>query len=398
MIKLMIVDDEPKIRRGLAKSLPWEEMDIQIIGEAEDGRQALERAKEFEPDIMFLDTYMPYLNGIEVARELRVILPECIVIIISGYDEFKYAQEAISCGVYSYILKPVDKDQLRNIVQEAIALRFAQKQERRYSKWAETYIGDHHEDLKKSLLLNWIQFNPGCAAIQRDMEMIGLDYNEKYVMAVYKKIDIHTDDIALSGHPSLIDTATSIFKDAYGGREIIAEYRDDVVLCLFAYSDGVDTDKWLLDASRRMQEDGGCLVVYSYSAIDTVSVLCSIWSELLSSLEEKARFSPTTLLIKSYIEQHYADPDLNLRDAAQSLAISESYVCRVLKKELDCTFTEYVTARRMELARKYLKSPQTKVYEVAEKVGYKTQHYFSRVFKQETGMTPIEYKNSLKRY
>lgn len=84
MIKLLIADDEPKILRGLKKSLNWEEWNIEIVGEAEDGEIAFEMAKQLQPDILFLDINMPFLNGLDLIKKLNSELPSSIVIVISG--------------------------------------------------------------------------------------------------------------------------------------------------------------------------------------------------------------------------------------------------------------------------------------------------------------------------
>lgn len=99
MWKLVIADDEPKIRRGIENILNWSEFGIEIVGQAEDGEIALEIIKENRPDIILLDINMPFLNGLDLLQKLKEIGNSGIVIIISGYDDFSYAQKALQYNV-----------------------------------------------------------------------------------------------------------------------------------------------------------------------------------------------------------------------------------------------------------------------------------------------------------
>ncbi|MGO4182357.1 response regulator [Paenibacillus sp. TAF43_2] len=121
MWKLLIADDEPKIRRGLAKVLPWKELGIELVGEAENGLQALELAEERKPDILFVDICMPFVDGLEFIERLRQTLERSIVIVISGHDEFRYAQQAVKLHVFEYMLKPVMKSKLETVVRKAVS-------------------------------------------------------------------------------------------------------------------------------------------------------------------------------------------------------------------------------------------------------------------------------------
>jgi len=113
MWKLIVADDEPKIRRGIENILNWKDFNIEIVGQAEDGEIALEIITEKKPDIILLDINMPFLNGLNLLQKLKNINNNSIVIIISGYDDFQYAQKALQFNVFDYILKPVNKKKWR---------------------------------------------------------------------------------------------------------------------------------------------------------------------------------------------------------------------------------------------------------------------------------------------
>ncbi|NLC34034.1 MAG: response regulator [Erysipelothrix sp.] len=108
--KILVVEDEAIIRRGLIKSVNWEDFDLEIVGEANNGKTALSQLATTYPDIILLDINMPIMNGIELLE----ILPENTysIIVLSGHSEFEYAQQAIKFGVVEYLLKPIDQDKL----------------------------------------------------------------------------------------------------------------------------------------------------------------------------------------------------------------------------------------------------------------------------------------------
>jgi two-component system, response regulator YesN len=111
LFKVLIVDDEVFVRKGLQKLIPWEEFHFTIAGEAKHGGEALDMMKKLSPDLVITDIMMPVLDGLGLIRSLKeegdgTADPEFII--ISGYNEFKYAQQAIRYGVQDYILKPID--------------------------------------------------------------------------------------------------------------------------------------------------------------------------------------------------------------------------------------------------------------------------------------------------
>lgn len=116
MLKVIIADDEDIIREGLIDEVNWLELGLEIIGEAESGRQVLDIIQKCIPDIIITDIKMPFINGLELIEIVKEKYPSCYIIIISGYDEFKYAQKALKLGAYDYILKPIELDYLYEIL------------------------------------------------------------------------------------------------------------------------------------------------------------------------------------------------------------------------------------------------------------------------------------------
>lgn len=116
---MLIVDDEPIICRGLGFTIPWEEYEIEVIGLAHDGEEAILKVEKHKGvDIVITDIRMPKKDGLQLAAYLTKHHPQTKIIMISGYDEFKYAQRAIQLGVKDYLLKPVNIDELLQVVQK----------------------------------------------------------------------------------------------------------------------------------------------------------------------------------------------------------------------------------------------------------------------------------------
>ena len=112
MMKVFLVDDEIATRENLRNSFPWEEKGYQLVGEAPDGEMALPMLRDLNADILLTDIRMPFMDGIRLCEEVQRTMPWVEKIILSGYDDFSYAQKAISLGVREYLLKPVTSAEL----------------------------------------------------------------------------------------------------------------------------------------------------------------------------------------------------------------------------------------------------------------------------------------------
>lgn len=112
MYRVLIADDEPWVAYGISRLINWEELGFSIIGEAHDGLTALSMIKELEPEVVISDIRMPGLDGIELLGEMKEKGYSTTVILVSGYSEFQYAQQALRLGAFDYLLKQIDKNTL----------------------------------------------------------------------------------------------------------------------------------------------------------------------------------------------------------------------------------------------------------------------------------------------
>lgn len=149
----MLIDDEEIIRRGLRKMIPWEELGCEIVAEAEDGVEGFEMIKEYVPDIIISDIQMPNKNGLEMIKDMKDINQDAQIIILTGFREFEYAQEAIRLGVLQFLLKPSKLQEIKSAVEEAVGnLRVQEKEQEEQRKMKEkmkNYYLMKSEELKK---------------------------------------------------------------------------------------------------------------------------------------------------------------------------------------------------------------------------------------------------------
>lgn len=107
MYTIVVADDEEELRRAIIKRIDWEAVGFRVVGEADNGVEALELVEREEPDLLLTDIRMPFLSGLELARQVREVRPATQIAFLSGYDEFSYAQQAIQYNIISYLLKPI---------------------------------------------------------------------------------------------------------------------------------------------------------------------------------------------------------------------------------------------------------------------------------------------------
>ena len=116
MINVLVVDDEAIIREGIIKSIAWDQYNVKMVGEASNGREALTIALDVKPDIVIADIRMPVMDGLELSKQLKEIMPSVKCIILTGHGEFEYAQKAIEYKVSDFILKPIGAEELVEVV------------------------------------------------------------------------------------------------------------------------------------------------------------------------------------------------------------------------------------------------------------------------------------------
>lgn len=120
-IKIVVIDDEPMVVKGLSEIVPWHEIGCEVVGTAEDGKEGLALLEKLQPDIVISDIQMPKLSGLEMIRAMNAVKHDIKFIIMTGFRQFEYAKEAIDLGVAKFLLKPTNIDQIKEAVVEVIS-------------------------------------------------------------------------------------------------------------------------------------------------------------------------------------------------------------------------------------------------------------------------------------
>ena len=133
MLKVFLVEDEVVMREGIKNNINWEQEGFSFVGDASDGELAYPLIQKTRPDILLTDIKMPFMDGLELSRLVKQELPDIKIIILSGYDEFEYAKEAINIGITDYLVKPIAGAQLLEAVKKVGAkVEEEREQQRRY--------------------------------------------------------------------------------------------------------------------------------------------------------------------------------------------------------------------------------------------------------------------------
>ncbi len=117
LYRIMLVDDEEEVRKAMIRNMNWERLGFTVAGDAENGEDALEKLEQLEPDVVMTDIRMPYMDGLTLIARIRERYPFIKILIFSGYDDFEYAKQAIKFNVTEYILKPVNGEELAEILK-----------------------------------------------------------------------------------------------------------------------------------------------------------------------------------------------------------------------------------------------------------------------------------------
>ena len=156
MISVFLVEDEFIVREGI-KNINWEAHGLSFVGEASDGELAFPLIKKKHPDIVITDICMPFMDGLELSRLIKKELPQTKILILSGHEEFEYAKDAIQIGVEEYLLKPINSDELLQVVRRAADKITEERQAGRRDREDEAGEKERREHAKSLFFSNLIE-------------------------------------------------------------------------------------------------------------------------------------------------------------------------------------------------------------------------------------------------
>lgn len=493
-MRILIVEDEVKIRRGLA-ALIAKQTDNEIVGEAKNGKEGLSLILRTNPDLVITDVRMPEMDGLEMLEALRERQIKIHCVILSGYSEFEYAKKAIRYGVDDYLLKPLAPEDIIGLLNK-IRVKLVQENKQQ-SDIAQRILGNRlhgtaqDKDLPEDMaelnmesdrsyyLLSgygwdtlpderreWLNrilasevsrkyTDMHCCLFDETRELVCI-LPEEAVSAYHNELSwyiqrtdkkwiwaeaaipafsrlhetmelIHTLYLYSQKGGTIVTEADMVdftpepfsYPDDLEGKLRAALYREDVRLLeqyLEEFQNGMWQKQfspqqikdsyvrlvhrmlhWIEDAGKNTYEKLEPLhyankISHVYTREEMNRILDEILHELKNGMEHKEDISNYAIKRAiAYIRMHYAE-NISLEEIADRLDITPEYLSTLFNREVGINFSGFLRDFRLSHAKRLLKGTDKKVYEIAQEVGYPDSKYFNRVFKENVGVSPREYR------
>ena len=397
MYRVLLVDDEPIICKGLRDTIEWDSLGLEISGEAHNGADALKLVQSSQPHIMITDIRMPVMDGIQLIKAIRALNLNIRIIILSGFSDYAFLKEAIRLGVDSYLLKPIDNDELISNLNDLVL-----NIEKEILRTTQLHQG--MEILRSNTLNRLITNSIGRSEFEEKAAFLDISLTAEYYlcavcMAENRDSEIYGDSesqAALSIQKmsnALLQRAGITFFDAKG-RVVLILYgsQEDTLLAMAA---GV-----LESIGKQAQRHNGKPLATSIGPI--VNAIADVWKSYAAAAERfdsekkaaecellEGKWNSAVERTLTYTAAHNHEA-LSLKQVASVCEINTSYLGQIFKKATGDSFTNYVNRYRIEKAKQLLANSGLKVYEVAEKVGFTDYHYFLKIYKKVTGNLPTE--------
>lgn len=403
---VVVADDEDELREAVCTMIPWKDYGFQLVGSASNGLDALQLVEKHEPDLLLTDIRMPFISGIELARQVREVRPATNIAFLSGYDDFEYAKQAIQYNIISYMLKPLTMEglgtELRTI-RKKIDAQFAMFRQ------AAPKVGGL--DLRAAVLMplvlddyadpegdGQVEAYARQCGLLRDLEdkpnytvMVSVLLNEKgdnctepsFVASVDRLSSKYLRGVSFFASGKVISVLLGNPSDFQEYLHILADEIPQMAArvlgkqCRIGVSREVSALNGLHTAYRQAMEalrqgdqtEGGAQFISDLApAVKGGSLLCRRALEAL--------------------DQSYMDADLSLVSLSGMLEVSPNHLSACIKKYTGETFINILIRKRMEAARELIASSQLRIQEIAQRCGYTDQHYFSYCFKKYCGESP----------
>jgi len=349
MITTLIVEDESLIKRSLVKLVSDSSLEFNVVGEASDGSEGLELCKSLMPQVVITDIKMPLLNGLDFIKNVRNLGLQCEFVILSGYGDFVYAQEAIRYGVLDYLLKPIKPEQLYMTLRKVKNKLYERQVDwRKYDQWL-NYSSNEATRLSSFIWL--MNENEALQSIK--------NFNQQWIL--------DKESIAQQRNQSI-------------------EFLNRVYVELQSYSkiQIPEVDKQKIHNLITSSKD---LKTYNTNYIST----------LITVIRENRNFSAHQNIKRAikYIENNYKDNELSQQAVAEYVNLSVPYLSQIFKQSVGISFSHYLIQYRMKIAKQLLTDPGRKAYDIPELIGYTDYAHFTKSFKKIFGVTPREYRKSL---
>lgn len=175
MLKIFLAEDEVVVRETIKRMIPWEELGFELVGEAADGEMALPLLIRQQPDLLITDIKMPFMDGLTLARLAKKEIPGLKVVILSGYDDFNYAKQAIGIGVEDYLLKPITKNALIERLSEIRSRYEHEKTQKEYYEKFQREMQAYEKNISRDFFEALVGGSMDMMEVYKRAEKLGLD-------------------------------------------------------------------------------------------------------------------------------------------------------------------------------------------------------------------------------
>lgn len=175
MLKIFLAEDEVVVRETIKRMIPWEELGFELVGEAADGEMALPLLIRQQPDLLITDIKMPFMDGLTLARLAKKEIPGLKVVILSGYDDFNYAKQAIGIGVEDYLLKPITKNALIERLSEIRSRYEHEKTQKEYYEKFQREMQAYEKNRSRDFFEALVGGSMDMMEVYKRAEKLGLD-------------------------------------------------------------------------------------------------------------------------------------------------------------------------------------------------------------------------------
>lgn len=175
MLRTFLAEDEIVVRENIKKMVPWEQYGFELVGEASDGEIALPLIKKLKPDLLITDIKMPFMDGLTLCKVVKKEFPDIKIVILSGYDDFNYAKEAIGIGVEDYLLKPITKNAFLERLCEIRSRYEHEKSQREYYEQFHREMQEYEQNSSRDFFEGLISGNMDMGEMYERADKLGLD-------------------------------------------------------------------------------------------------------------------------------------------------------------------------------------------------------------------------------
>lgn len=359
MLKVIIADDDAIFREYLKTCIHWSDMGAEVAACVGNGTEAIEQAMVLRPDILVLDVEMPDTDGLSCARQIKRELPDSVILLITGYERFQYAKETARLGIRDILLKPVDKEEVEQILSRAL-------RDRGMQRIADSVMHSVWEKRQKNAYISLL--GPEC--LDNHMlvlcRMIVSAVQEGDIAQIYGGVKQYVEEVRQwNGAPN-----SSLWL-----------YALPALICIDLLPEAVHTfDREQLCQSIRTAQQNG----------DVEQVLCGVCLRTEAAIRRGcgSRASRNAEAAMVLIQQHYPDPEFNITKLGHMMFLHEGYLRRIFQAAYGKAPHTVLTEVRMNAAKDLLAQGNLQVQQAAQMVGFEDPSYFSKCFKQFFGYPP----------